>query len=35
LSLEDLANYAESHGEPPQTSGKQELYENIINQYIR
>lgn len=35
LSLEDLANYASAHGEPSQTSGKQELYENIINHYIR
>lgn len=35
LSLEDLARYAVNHGEPAQTSGKQELYENIVNQYIR
>jgi xylose isomerase len=35
LKLEDLAGYAEAHGEPRQISGRQELYENIINQYIR
>jgi xylose isomerase len=35
LSLEDLASYAMASGEPPQTSGAQELYENIINQFIR
>jgi xylose isomerase len=35
LSLEELANYATTNGEPAQTSGKQELYENIINRYIR
>lgn len=34
LSLEDLRNIAAENGEPAQTSGKQELYENIINQYI-
>lgn len=34
LNLEDLRNYAAEQGEPAQTSGKQELYENIINQYI-
>jgi xylose isomerase len=35
LHLEFLANYSHTHGEPKQRSGKQELYENIINQYIR
>jgi xylose isomerase len=35
LSLEDLTKLASSNGEPAQVSGKQELYENIINQYIR
>jgi xylose isomerase len=35
LSLEDLASHAMSIGEPVQISGGQELYENIINQYIR
>jgi len=34
LSLEDLAALATTFGEPQQTSGQQELYENIINQYI-
>jgi xylose isomerase len=34
LSLEDLRNLAVKNGEPKQISGKQELYETIINQYI-
>ena len=34
LSLEDLRNHAAAEGEPAQTSGRQEIYENIINQYI-
>ena len=34
LTLEDLRNIAASTGEPAQTSGKQELYESIINMYI-
>ncbi|MDR3286200.1 MAG: xylose isomerase [Prevotellaceae bacterium] len=34
LSLEDLVNYAKAKGEPAQTSGKQELYEAIVNMYI-
>jgi xylose isomerase len=34
LSLEDLADYAKAKGEPAQTSGKQELYEAIVNMYI-
>ena len=34
LSLEDLTRIAESIGEPQQRSGRQELFENIINQYI-
>ncbi len=34
LSLEDLRKIAEEVGEPRQISGKQELYEAIINQYI-
>ncbi|MGM9742153.1 MAG: xylose isomerase [Candidatus Cryptobacteroides sp.] len=33
LSLEDLTAYAKEHGEPAQTSGKQELYEAIVNMY--
>jgi len=32
--LQDLYNYASANGEPAQRSGKQELFENIINQYI-
>jgi len=35
LTLEDLRSIALSNGEPRMTSGKQELYEAIINQYIR
>lgn len=34
LSLEDLRKIAMEKGEPEQISGKQELYENIINQYL-
>ncbi|MDR1762712.1 MAG: xylose isomerase [Dysgonamonadaceae bacterium] len=34
LSLEDLVAYAKKNGEPKQTSGKQELYEAIVNMYI-
>jgi xylose isomerase len=34
LSLEDLRNYVVENGEPDTISGKQELYELIINQYI-
>ncbi len=33
LSLEDVVAYAKTLGEPAQTSGKQELYEAIINMY--
>lgn len=33
MSLEDLVAYAKTQGEPKQTSGKQELYEAIINMY--
>lgn len=35
LSLEDLRNHALSNGEPKLISGKQELYEALLNQYIR
>lgn len=35
LGLEELAKLAAELGEPRQISGKQELYESIINQYIR
>ncbi|WP_101689505.1 xylose isomerase [Dysgonomonas massiliensis] len=34
LALEDLVAYAKQNGEPKQISGKQELYEAIINMYI-
>lgn len=34
LTLEDLRKIAASHGDPPLISGKQELYEAVINQYI-
>jgi xylose isomerase len=33
-SLEDLVAYAKKNGEPKQISGKQELYEALINWYI-
>lgn len=35
LKLEELAALAKAKGEPRQISGKQELYEAIINQYIK
>ncbi len=34
LSLEDLRAYAEAHPDIERRSGQQELYENIINQYL-
>ena len=34
LTLEDLAAIAAKSPEPKQTSGKQELYENIVNRYV-
>ncbi len=34
LTLDDLRKHAEKNGEPAQISGKQELYEAIINQMI-
>jgi xylose isomerase len=34
LSLEDLVAYAKAHGEPTPISGKQELYEAIVNMYL-
>ncbi len=34
LSLEDLRDIAIAAGEPKQTSGKQEYFENIVNQFI-
>ena len=33
LSLSDLYAYASKNGEPEQISGKQELFENILNQF--
>lgn len=33
LTLEDLVTYAKQSGEPKQISGKQELYEAILNMY--
>ncbi len=35
LTLEDMRDLALKNGEPKQISGKQELYESIINQHIR
>jgi xylose isomerase len=34
MTLEQLAAYAAAKGEPLQTSGKQELYEAIVNMCI-
>jgi len=34
LTLEQVVEYAKKNGEPKSTSGKQELYETIINLYI-
>ena len=34
LQLEDLHKLAAKYGEPSQKSGKQELFENIVNRYI-
>lgn len=34
LSLEDLSSIAKESGEPAQISGRQELFENIINNFI-
>jgi xylose isomerase len=34
LTLEDVVAYSKSVGEPKQISGKQELYEAIVNMYI-
>jgi xylose isomerase len=33
MSLEELVDYAKKNGEPKQISGKQELYEAIVNMY--
>ena len=34
LGMEDLRAHAIAHGEPAQRSGKQERYENLINQFL-
>ncbi|HUX22563.1 MAG TPA: xylose isomerase, partial [Spirochaetia bacterium] len=34
LTLDALAELAKKSGEPRQISGKQELYENIVNRYV-
>ena len=35
LTLEELVDYAKRNGEPKQISGKQELYEAIVNLYCK
>ncbi len=35
MSLEELADYAKTHDEPKQISGKQELYETIVALYAK
>ena len=35
LTLEELVAYAKSHGEPETRSGRQELYETLVNMYIK
>jgi len=35
LNLEQLSALAKANGEPRQISGKQELYESILNQFIK
>ena len=32
--VEELVAYAKQQGEPKQISGKQELYEAIVNMYV-
>ena len=34
LGFQELRDIAAANGEPKQISGKQELFENILNQYI-
>ena len=34
LTLEDLARIADTNGEPTQRSGKQELFENLVNAFV-
>jgi xylose isomerase len=33
MTLEDVVAYSKTQGEPATTSGKQELYETIVNMY--
>ena len=33
VSLEDCEDYVKKHGEPKPASGKQELYEMVLNRY--
>ena len=33
-TLEECSEYAKAHGEPKQTSGKQELFEIVRNRYV-
>ncbi len=35
MTLEELVDYAKTHAEPAQKSGKQELYETLVNLYIK
>ena len=35
LTLEELVAYAKNHGEPETRSGRQELYETLVNMYIK
>ena len=35
MTLEEVADFARNHGEPAMISGKQELYETLINLYIK
>ena len=35
IGLEDLEAYTLKHGEPTVLSGRQEMLENILNEYIR
>ena len=34
MNMEELVAYAKQQGEPKQISGKQELYEAIVNMYV-
>ena len=34
MTLEEVVDYAKAKGEPGQTTGKQELYEAIVNMYV-